>query len=228
MHLEEAATYCHTVGDNPPELYARALLTRVCSQSGELEKAAEHLGRAREILSLSTDWLGLEAEVRLAEGTLATAEQRWPEAEAAFQQAVAINRQYHLLYYEAQSLLECGQMYLSRNGLGDQERGMALLDQALAIFQRIQARKMVEKVASLLEQIEALPNVAPAYPDGLTRREVEVLRLIAAGRSNPDIAAELVISLNTVTRHVSNIFSKTGAANRAEAATYAYRHGLVQ
>jgi DNA-binding NarL/FixJ family response regulator len=57
---------------------------------------------------------------------------------------------------------------------------------------------------------------------------VEVLRLIAAGKGNLDIAAELVISLNTVARHVSNIFSKIGAANRAEAATYAYRHGLVQ
>jgi DNA-binding CsgD family transcriptional regulator len=228
MHLEEAATYCHRVGDNPPELYVRALLTQVCVQTGELAEAAEHLGRACEILSLSPDWLGLAAEVHLAEGVLAIAEKRWQEAEAAFQQAVEINRQYHLPYYEAKALLEWGQMYLLRNNPGDWEKGLELLGQALAIFQRIQARKMVEKVASLLEQIEALPNVAPAYPDGLTRREVEVLRLIAAGKGNPDIAAELVISLNTVARHASNIFSKTGAANRAEAATYAYRHGLVQ
>jgi tetratricopeptide (TPR) repeat protein len=227
-HLEEAATYCHRVGDNPPELYVRALLTQVCVQTGELAEAAEHLGRACEILSLSPDWLGLAAEVHLAEGVLAIAEKRWQEAEAAFQQAVEINRQYHLPYYEAKALLEWGQMYLLRNNPGDWEKGLELLGQALAIFQRIQARKMVEKVASLLEQIEVLPNVAPAYPDGLTRREVEVLCLIAAGRRNPEIAAELVISLNTVTRHVSNIFSKTGAANRAEAATYAYRHGLVQ
>jgi DNA-binding NarL/FixJ family response regulator len=86
----------------------------------------------------------------------------------------------------------------------------------------------MERVAVLQGRVESLPTKMPAYPDGLTQREVEVLRLIAAGRSNPDIAAELVISLNTVARHVSNIFSKTGAANRAEAATYAYRHGLVQ
>ena len=66
-----------------------------------------------------------------------------------------------------------------------------------------------------------------AYPGGLTKREVEVLRLIASGRSNREIADELVISLNTVIRHVSNIFAKTGVANRAEAATYAGRHGLV-
>jgi DNA-binding NarL/FixJ family response regulator len=58
-------------------------------------------------------------------------------------------------------------------------------------------------------------------------REVEVLRLIAAGRSNPQIAAELVLSPFTVARHVSNIFAKIGAANRAEAASYATRHGLA-
>jgi class 3 adenylate cyclase len=66
-----------------------------------------------------------------------------------------------------------------------------------------------------------------AYPGGLTKREVEVLRLIATGRSNQEIADELVISLNTVFRHVSNIFNKIGVANRAEAAAYATRHGLV-
>jgi DNA-binding NarL/FixJ family response regulator len=64
-------------------------------------------------------------------------------------------------------------------------------------------------------------------PDGLSAREVEVLRLLAAGTSNREIAAALVLSLNTVYRHVSNIFAKTGAANRTEAALYALRHGLV-
>jgi len=54
-----------------------------------------------------------------------------------------------------------------------------------------------------------------------------VLRLVAAGRSNQQIADALVISLNTVARHVSNIFDKTGAANRTEAADYATRHGLA-
>jgi DNA-binding NarL/FixJ family response regulator len=63
--------------------------------------------------------------------------------------------------------------------------------------------------------------------NGLSPREVEVLRLLGAGRSNQQIADELVISLNTVLRHVSNIFDKTGAANRAEAATYAAHKGLT-
>jgi DNA-binding NarL/FixJ family response regulator len=61
---------------------------------------------------------------------------------------------------------------------------------------------------------------------GLSEREIEVLRLLAAGRSNQQIADELVISLNTVRRHVSNIFDKAGVANRVEAAAYARDHGL--
>jgi DNA-binding CsgD family transcriptional regulator len=60
----------------------------------------------------------------------------------------------------------------------------------------------------------------------LSPRETEVLRLMAAGRSNPQIAEALVISRNTVQRHVSNILAKTGLANRTEAASFATRHGL--
>jgi DNA-binding CsgD family transcriptional regulator len=85
-------------------------------------------------------------------------------------------------------------------------------------------------VESFLDEVGFLGSVSvgqSAPPDGLSAREVEVLRLIAAGRSNPQIADELVISLNTVQRHVSNILAKTGLANRAEAASYATRNGLT-
>jgi non-specific serine/threonine protein kinase len=68
---------------------------------------------------------------------------------------------------------------------------------------------------------------AGAGPDGLTPREAEVLVLIAAGRSNAAIAEALVLSINTVERHVTHILQKTGAANRAEAAAYATRHALT-
>jgi DNA-binding CsgD family transcriptional regulator len=63
--------------------------------------------------------------------------------------------------------------------------------------------------------------------DGLSAREVEVLRLIAQGKTNPQIADALVISRSTVQNHVSSILNKTGLANRAEAAAYAQRHGLL-
>jgi DNA-binding CsgD family transcriptional regulator/pimeloyl-ACP methyl ester carboxylesterase len=65
-----------------------------------------------------------------------------------------------------------------------------------------------------------------ALPDGLSAREAQVLRLIARGRSNPQIAQELTISVNTVQNHVASILSKAGVANRAEAASYAQHRGL--
>ena len=74
---------------------------------------------------------------------------------------------------------------------------------------------------------ESVADPPVAAPDGLTPREVEVLRLIANGKSNRDIAAELVISFNTVTNHVKNILGKTGCANRTEAAAYAIPRGLT-
>ena len=104
---------------------------------------------------------------------------------------------------------------------------MSLLDESLAIATELGMRPLVERVTKRLERIQAQLEVAPAYPDGLTQREVEVLRLIAAGKSNPEIGQELFISLNTVARHVSNIFAKTTSSNRAEAAAYAVRQGLV-
>jgi pimeloyl-ACP methyl ester carboxylesterase/DNA-binding CsgD family transcriptional regulator len=68
---------------------------------------------------------------------------------------------------------------------------------------------------------------APAL-NALTARELEVLRLLAQGKSNQEIAEELVISFNTVTNHVKSILSKTGSANRTEAGAYAFRNGLLE
>jgi DNA-binding NarL/FixJ family response regulator len=62
---------------------------------------------------------------------------------------------------------------------------------------------------------------------GLTAREVQVLRLVATGRTNRAISTELVISEKTVARHMSNIFTKLGLSSRSEATAYAYQHSLV-
>jgi DNA-binding CsgD family transcriptional regulator/tetratricopeptide (TPR) repeat protein len=108
----------------------------------------------------------------------------------------------------------------------DRRKAMALLDEALAISRELGMRPLMERVRQRLERLEPQPSTAPAYPDGLSQREVEVLRLIARGKSNREIAEELFISLRTVANHVTNIFTKVGVANRTQAAAYAIEHGL--
>jgi DNA-binding NarL/FixJ family response regulator len=66
-----------------------------------------------------------------------------------------------------------------------------------------------------------------AVPVSLTAREVDVLRLIAAGRSNPEIAKDLFVSEATVKTHINHVFAKTGARDRAQAVRFAFQHGLV-
>ena len=70
-------------------------------------------------------------------------------------------------------------------------------------------------------------RAAEALPAGLTAREVEVLRLVATGRTNKDIASTLVLSEKTVARHLSNIFAKIGVTSRSAATAFAFDHHLA-
>jgi DNA-binding NarL/FixJ family response regulator len=84
---------------------------------------------------------------------------------------------------------------------------------------------------TLLSRVQALGGRAEppaiAAPDDLTGREVEILRMVASGRSNREIGDQLFISRHTVANHIRSILRKTGAANRTEAAGYAHRHSLL-
>ena len=71
-------------------------------------------------------------------------------------------------------------------------------------------------------------NTRPALPAGLTEREAEVLRLIAAGRTNNEMALELCLSAKTVSRHLSNIFTKIGVTSRSAATAFAFEHELIE
>jgi DNA-binding CsgD family transcriptional regulator len=105
--------------------------------------------------------------------------------------------------------------------LGDEDSAEMELDAARCVFQQLGA-------ATDLARVEELCHTAvPKAAGGLTAREVQVLRLVAAGKTNQAIAAELFISEKTVARHVSNIFAKLGLPTRAAATAYAYQHGLV-
>jgi len=103
-----------------------------------------------------------------------------------------------------------------RGALEAAANGQAILDPA------VQAR-LAEVAAGAARTGSATP-----FPDGLTGREAEVLRLIAIGLSNPEIASQLYVSEATVKTHVNRIFAKTGSRDRAQAIAYAHRHRLTE
>ena len=107
---------------------------------------------------------------------------------------------------------------LALRALGDTVSATSELSVAQRTFAELGAEPARREVERLL---------ATGLPDGLTSREVEVLRLVATGRSNPQIAAALFLSEKTVARHLSNIFVKTGVTSRTAAAAYAHEHDLA-
>lgn len=96
--------------------------------------------------------------------------------------------------------------------------GDALLDPSVQ-------RRLLDTVASRLAQKPAAPR--DSYPDGLTQREVDVLRCMAEGLSNQEIADHLHVSEATVKTHINNIFSKADLRDRGQAVAYAFRKGLA-
>jgi len=118
------------------------------------------------------------------------------------------------------------ELALAQSGLGGAEAARDLLGRALGIFEEL---GMAGEVARSRQRLAALPGSATAHPRpaGLSAREAEVLRLVAAGRSNREIAERLVLSEHTVANHLASILNKTGSENRAAAAAFATRQGLV-
>jgi DNA-binding CsgD family transcriptional regulator len=105
--------------------------------------------------------------------------------------------------------------------LGDQEGAELELEAARSVFESLGARPDLERLAARAEES------ATRRPHGLTARELQVLRLVATGKTNKAIATELFLSEKTVDRHVSNIFVKLDVSSRAAATAYAYQHELI-
>ena len=143
-----------------------------------------------------------------------------------FEDALAFCRNGRYRPELAWSCYDYAEALLQRNGPGDHQRAGSLVEESLSISSELAMRPLMEHVVALQDKTQSTPTRAPAHPGGLTQREVDVIRLIAAGRTDREIADVLVIAVRTVTTHVGNILNKTGAANRAEAASYATRHGL--
>jgi DNA-binding CsgD family transcriptional regulator len=195
---------------------------RLCAAQVEIALAdgdAETAGRACDELTRTASTYGssgLEAAALQARGAVCLAGGR---AEAALPTLRAACRRWRELdapYDAARVRLLLAGAY---QALGDADAATRELDAAEVVFVRLGATLDAGGIAARRGR--------GALPGGLTGREAEVLALVAAGRSNREIAASLVLSPKTVARHLSNIFAKLGVSSRTQAAAYAFEHGLA-
>jgi DNA-binding CsgD family transcriptional regulator len=160
------------------------------------------------------DSIGLKAAGYRCRGAVALAQGQWVAALAALRHAFSIWQELDAPYDMAQTRVLLAEAYRQ---LGDQDAATRECAAARSSFERLGA------AADLV----ALQDGVVAPPCGLTSREVEVLRLVATGQSNREIAAGLVISEKTVARHLSNIFVKLDVSSRSAATSWAYANHLV-
>ena len=154
-------------------------------------------------------------------GMLATTLGTLDEADRHLAAAMTLNRRMGARTWMAHTAYEHARVRLA---MGDRVGSGALLREAESLALGVGLSSLLARARTLT--VPSGPG-AP-LPNGLSTREVEILALVARGCSNREIGAELVISEHTAASHVRSILRKTGCANRTEAASYAYRNGLVE
>jgi len=189
-----------------------------------------------EVLALAADhrvvftggWIFL---VRRLLGVGDTLNRRWESAEGHFLQAMEEASRAGARQELARTQLDFARMLAERRVRGDSDRAVELLGEASGAFVQLGMVPFVARATQLARSLQArAPPVVrrhSPYPDRLSEREVEVLKLVARGRSYQQIADELILSVKTVARHISNIFDKTGSENRSAATAYAFEKGLA-
>jgi DNA-binding NarL/FixJ family response regulator len=179
---------------------------------------------ARELAELSQalDAAPLRAAAAAAEGAVllhrGTAEEALPALRRAAEAWTALECPYRAAAVRVLVARAC-------DALGDREAAELELEAAREVFRALGAAPDLARVEALSRTDAAA--TAAATPAGLTPRQVQVLRLVATGRTNRRIARELFISERTVERHVSDIFRKLGVSSRSAATAWAHRHGLA-
>jgi ATP/maltotriose-dependent transcriptional regulator MalT len=169
----------------------------------------------------------MQASVRFAEGLVAAAAGAHGAAKQSFEDALELWAQSGAPVEMAQARLELAGVLaeLGRSKAAEQEAVAAL-----EVLQTIGAAGAVRRAATFLQQLKGAERQPASDRDlfpRLTERQAEVLRLLAQGLSNKEIAVQLVLSEHTVHRHVANIFTKLGVSSRAAAVAYAAQHNLL-
>jgi DNA-binding CsgD family transcriptional regulator len=205
------------VAGGPPRCRLLSAYVDIMLAAGDAEAArtgAEELERSASQI----DVLLLHGLAGYATGAVLLADGKADSALDRLSRACAVWQTLEAPYDTARTRVLMG---LACRRLGDHDTGQMHLDAARTVFRGLGARPD-------LTQLERLSlKTAPGAVGVLTPRELEVLRLVALGKTNRAVAADLFLSEKTVARHVSNIFTKLGLSSRAAATAYAYEHGLV-
>lgn len=208
--LEEA----RDVLARPPLLAAHVVIMLAAGDFAAARVAADELAK----LASHIDAPLLKAGSAYASGSVLLAEGEARAALSCLRGAMAGWMALEMPYEAARTRVLIG---LACWDLGDHATGRLELDAARTAFTRLGAAPDIARMVELTGEVDS-GNASP-----LTARECEVLRLIATGSQNREIAARLFISEHTVARHVQNIFTKLGVSSRSAATAYAYRHSLV-
>ncbi|MFB7515150.1 LuxR C-terminal-related transcriptional regulator [Streptomyces sp. NPDC056144] len=212
-------------GEHGPDLLGRARLlsarTEVALAVRDVAGAAEAAAALDSLAAAAGDVPLLRATAETALGAVALAETRTGPALRLLRRALAGWLDLRVPYEAAQVRML---LAAADRTLGDEEAARLELAAARTAFERLGAVPDARRATALLSGGKHDRN---GLPGGLTAREAEVLRLVAGGGTNKEIAHSLVISEHTVSRHLNNIFAKLGVGSRAAATAYACAHDLV-
>jgi DNA-binding CsgD family transcriptional regulator len=214
------------VGSLTQRAAAFELLVRVEALLGDHTRARQAL-EAVQTLAAVADTPPLRAALRFSAGALAGADQRYDEAMACFEDAVDLYERCGAPYEAARARLELASVLVM---LGRLERAEVEALLAHQVLEQLNSRFYAGRAAALQHDISRRLREADAKAAGrsqLTERQLDVLRLLARGLSNREIAAALFVSEHTVHRHVANILQRLDLPSRAAAAAYATRHNLI-
>lgn len=215
-----AAAIRRVVGETSEPLKRARLLpayVEIMLAVGDIEEARSACRELEEISARYESGM-LGAIAAHAEGAVDLASGNARAALLALRRAWQVWQELEVPYEVARVRVLLG---LACCALGDDDTAALELEAARGVFAQLGAAPDLARVDSLARR------AASVDAHGLTARELQVLRLVAAGETNKAIAAELVLSGRTVDRHVSNIFAKLGVSSRAAATAYAYEHQLV-
>jgi ATP/maltotriose-dependent transcriptional regulator MalT len=193
-----------------------AASVEIMLEVGDLGTARDHADELARVIGTSATPL-LRAVSDYASGSVRLAAHEPVEALPLLRRAYDVWHGLGMPYEAAWAQLQIGR---ACRLAGDHDAAAYEIDAARATFERLGARPALDRLRRLCPERRARPGA-------LTDRECEVLRLVAAGKSNRDIATALVISEHTVGRHLQNIFTKLGVSSRSAATAFAYQHDIV-